>query len=277
MYEYYWYDLQQAAKKSNRYNYETKQYEGFVTNIDGEKIEIKDRSNFMIRDIVNVYPDTLCWIADFTYSFNEPMTTRYFWHPAYDNYPVVGVTWKQASAFCLWRSNLLNATLSASGQPPVHEYRLPLESEWEYAARGGLEHSMYPWGGYYTRNKEGCFLANFKPLRGNYIDDGGSVSLSVGTYQPNEYGLYDMAGNVAEWTSNAYDESAYIFTHDLNPDYKYNAMPDDPPVLKRKVIRGGSWKDIGYFLQCGARTFEYQDTAKSYIGFRCVRSYLGSN
>ncbi len=277
MYEYFWVDLQQAAKKTNRYNYQTKEYEGFVTNIDGEKIEIKDRSNFIIRDVVNVYPDTLCWIADFTYSFNEPMTTRYFWHPAYDNYPVVGVTWKQASAFCIWRSNLLNAALSSSGQPPVHEYRLPLESEWEYAARGGLEHSMYPWGGYYTRNKEGCFLANFKPLRGNYIDDGGSVTLAVGTYQPNEYGLYDMAGNVAEWTANAYDESAYIFTHDLNPDYKYNALPDDPPVLKRKVIRGGSWKDIGYFLQCGARTFEYQDTAKSYVGFRCVRSYLGAN
>jgi sulfatase modifying factor 1 len=277
MYEYFWVDLQQAAKKSNRYNYQTKQYEGFVTNIDGEKIEIKDRSNFIIRDVVNVYPDTLCWIADFTYSFNEPMTTRYFWHPAYDNYPVVGVTWKQASAFCIWRSNLLNSALSASGQPPVHEYRLPLESEWEYAARGGLEHSMYPWGGYYTRNKEGCFLANFKPLRGNYIDDGGSVTLAVGTYQPNEYGLYDMAGNVAEWTANAFDESAYIFSHDLNPDYKYNALPDDPPVLKRKVIRGGSWKDIGYYLQCGVRSYEYQDTAKSYIGFRCVRSYLGTN
>jgi len=277
MYEYFWVDLKQAAKKTNRYNYQTKEYEGFVTNIDGEKIEIQDRSNFIIRDVVNVYPDTLCWIADFTYSFNEPMTTRYFWHPAYDNYPVVGVTWKQASAFCIWRSEYLNAALSAAGQPPVHEYRLPIESEWEYAARGGLEHSMYPWGGYYTRNKEGCFLANFKPLRGNYIDDGGSVTLAVGTYQPNEYGLYDMAGNVAEWTANAYDESAYIFTHDLNPDYKYNALPDDPPVLKRKVIRGGSWKDIGYFMQNGARTYEYQDTAKSYIGFRCVRSYLGAN
>ncbi len=277
MYEYFWVDLKQAAKKSNRYNYQTKKYEGYVTNADGERIEIQDRSNFIIRDMVNIYPDTLCWIADFTYSFNEPLTTRYFWHPAYDNYPVVGITWKQASAFCIWRTNYLNAALVMAGQPAVHEYRLPLESEWEYAARGGLEHSMYPWGGYYTRNKEGCFLANFKPLRGNYIDDGGSVTLAVGTYQPNEYGLYDMAGNVAEWTASAYDESAYIFTHDLNPDYKYNALPDDPPVLKRKVIRGGSWKDIGYYLQNGARTYEYQDTAKSYIGFRCVRSYLGSN
>jgi len=97
----------------------------------------------------------------------------------------------------------------------------------------------------------------------------------VGSYQPNQYGLYDMAGNVAEWTSNAYDESAYDFTHDLNPDYAYDAHPDDPPVKKRKVIRGGSWKDVALYMQNGARTYEYQDTAKSYIGFRCVREYLG--
>jgi sulfatase modifying factor 1 len=63
----------------------------------------------------------------------------------------------------------------------------------------------------------------------------------------------------------------------MNPDYKYNARPDDPPVMKRKVIRGGSWKDVAYYLQNSVRAYEYQDTAKSYIGFRCVRSYLGSN
>jgi formylglycine-generating enzyme required for sulfatase activity len=276
-YEYFWIDLKQAAKRGNRYNFETKEYEGTVVNNDGERIDIEDRSSFIIRDIINVYPDTLCWIADFTYAYNEPMTNMYFWHPAYDNYPVVGITWGQARAFSIWRTRLLNSALTSSGQAHVHDYRLPIESEWEFAARGGLDHSMYPWGGYYTRNKEGCFLANFKPLRGNYIDDGGSTTLPVGTYQPNEFGLYDMAGNVAEWTSNAFDESAYVFSHDLNPDYKYNAKPEDPAVLKRKVIRGGSWKDIGYYLQNGVRTYEYQDTAKSYIGFRCVRSYLGNN
>lgn len=276
MYEYYWIDYKQAAAKSNRYNFDKKQYEGYVLNSQGERIEVKDRSAFVLRDVVNVYPDTLCWIADFTYSFNEPYTINYFWHPAYDNYPVVGVTWKQATAFCIWRTQYLNNALRKKGHPGVHDYRLPTETEWEYAARGGLEHSMYPWGGYYARNKEGCLLANFKPMRGRYADDGGVTTLPVGSYQPNEYGLYDMAGNVAEWTSSAYDESAYIFMHDLNPDYKYNARPSDPPVMKRKVIRGGSWKDIAYFLQCGTRTYEYQDSAKSYIGFRCVRSYLGS-
>lgn len=276
MYEYYWIDLQQAAQKSNRYNFATKQYSGSVYNQEGEKVDITNRKSFIFRDVINVYPDTLCWIHDFTYSFNEPMTNAYFHHPAYDDYPVVGVSWKQATAFCIWRTKYLNDALMKDGKYPVQDYRLPTESEWEYAARGGVPLSMYPWGGMYTRNYIGCFLANFKPLRGNYADDGGLTTVRVGTYDPNEFGLYDMAGNVAEWTANAYDESAYIFTHDLNPDYKYNARPNDPPVMKRKVIKGGSWKDIAFYLQCATRTYEYQDTAKSYIGFRCVRSYLGN-
>jgi formylglycine-generating enzyme required for sulfatase activity len=274
-YEYEWVDMQQAAKKTNRYNFETKQYEGIVYNQKGEEVEINDRSAFIMKDMVNAYPDTLCWIADFTYSFNEPWTEKYFWHPGFDEYPVVGVNHKQATAFTIWRSRLMNNYLRSKGQPEVMDYRLPTEAEWEYAARGGLENSMYPWGGMYTRNDKGCFLANFKPLRGRYSDDGGNTSMAVASYSPNDFGLYDMSGNVAEWTSGAFDESAYSFTHDFNPTYKYNALPDDPHVMKRKVIRGGSWKDIGYYLQCGTRTYEYQDSAKSYIGFRCVRDYIG--
>ena len=277
MYEYFWVDMQQASKKSNRYNFAKKQYEGFSINAVGEQVKVQDRSAFILRDVINVYPDTLCWVSDFTYSYNEPMANMYFWHPAYDEYPVVGVNWKQATAFTIWRTQFLNSALQKNDEQVVHDYRLPLESEWEYAARGGLDHSMYPWGGMYTRNKQGCFLANFKPLRGNYIDDGGFTTLKVGTYEPNEWGLYDMAGNVAEWCANAYDESAYNFMHDLNPDYKYNARPDDPPSMKRKVVRGGSWKDIAYYMQNGTRAYEYQDSAKSFVGFRCVRSYLGSN
>ncbi|MCT4588231.1 MAG: SUMF1/EgtB/PvdO family nonheme iron enzyme [Carboxylicivirga sp.] len=274
-YDYEWVDLQQAAKSSNRYNFETKQYEGVVYDLKGEEREIKDRSAFIMKDAVNVYPDTLCWIADFTYSFNEPWTEKYFWHPGFDEYPVVGVNWKQASAFCIWRTELLNNYLTSKGEPTVNYYRLPTEAEWEYAARGGMEHAMYPWGGMYTRNNMGCFLANFKPMRGRYADDGGMTTVSVGTYAPNDYGLFDMAGNVAEWTSSAYDESAYTFTHDFSPTYKYNALPDDPHVMKRKVLRGGSWKDVGYFLQNATRTYEYQDSSKSFIGFRCVRDYIG--
>lgn len=235
----------------------------------------ENRSVFIIKDIINVYPDTLAWVHDFTYSFNEPLTNMYFWHPSFDDYPVVGITWKQARAFSVWRSHLLNNFLIGTGQSIVNDFRLPTESEWEYAARGGLQKSPYPWGGPYIRNSKGCFLGNFKPMRGSYIDDGGFHTLYVYSYNPNDFGLYCMAGNASEWTSNAFDESAYDFQHDLNPDYVYEAQDKDANVLKRKVIRGGSWKDVGYYLQTSARTYEYQDTAKSYISFRNVMTYLG--
>ena len=277
-YSYYWVDYQQAAKATYVYDNAEKtsgRYVGQVANYDGTVTDVKDRSSFIIHNLVNVYPDTLCWIRDFTYSFNDPQATLYFWHPSYDDYPVVGVSWVQATAFSMWRTEYMNNALRKKGVADVQKYRLPLETEWEYAARGGLDLSMYPWGGPYTRNYKGCFLANFKPLRGNYIDDGAVYTAKAGSFEPNEYGLYDMAGNVAEWTSGAYHQSAYIFQHDLQPNYEYNAKPDDPPIMKRKVIRGGSWKDIAYFLQTSARDYEYQDSTKSYVGFRNVRSYIG--
>ncbi|NQY11974.1 MAG: SUMF1/EgtB/PvdO family nonheme iron enzyme [Flavobacteriales bacterium] len=267
LFEYTMIDLRDAARK------------GTANADDGgaplRKRGMTDRSIFIKRDVIPIYPDTLCWVHDFTYAYNEPLTNMYFWHPAYDEYPVVGVSWKQARAFCIWRTNLLNSFLNKTGQTFVQNFRLPTETEWEYAARGTFNTSPYPWGGPYIRNSRGCFLGNFKPLRGDYYADGGIYTVKVGSYNPNDYGLYDMAGNAAEWTSNAFDESAYNFSHDLSPDYVYEADDADPEVLKRKVIRGGSWKDLGMYMQTSTRTYEYQDTAKSYIGFRCVRTYLG--
>ena len=92
---------------------------------------------------------------------------------------------------------------------------------------------------------------------------------------PNDYGLYDMAGNVAEWTSSAYVSSTNNLVSQMNPNFQYNARVTNPSILKRKVVKGGSWKDIAYYLQCGARTYEYQYESRTYIGFRCVRSYNG--
>ena len=276
-YDYWWIDYEQAAKRSNSYNFTTQKYDGYITDAQGNKVPIANRSAFIMRDRVNVYPDTLTWIRDFTYSYNEPLATRYFWHPGFDDYPVVGITWQQANAFCNWRTKIQTDFLVSRGEDPLQSYRLPTETEWEYAARAGKQSSMYPWGSYYTRDKEGVFLANFKPLRGNYVEDGGIETMKVGSYDPNEFGLYDMSGNVSEWTNTAFDESGYIYVNDFNPNFTYNARPDDPPVMKRKVIRGGSWKDIAQFLQVSTRNFEYQDSTKSYIGFRCVRSSLGKN
>ena len=281
IYEFEWVDLKQAAKKQNRYNFNEDftggEYKGTVINSKGETVPIKNRGDFIMHKKINVYPDTLVWMQDYTYSYNEPLARMYFWHTAYNDYPVVGVNWVQANAFCVWRTQLMRNFQASIGEPMFQDYRLPTEAEWEYGARGGLPLSMYPWGGPYTRNVHGCFIANFKPLRGNYGDDGANRTLEVMRFAPNEYGLYDMAGNVAEWTSDAFDESAYSFTHDLNPDYRYNALAEDPPALKRKVIRGGSWKDVAYYMQVGVRNYDYQDTSKSYIGFRCVRSYMGQD
>ncbi len=273
-YEYYWIDYKQAAKRANSYNFNTQRYGGNAVDALGKSAPVQNRSSFIMSESTPVYPDTLVWMRDYTFSYNEPLTEKYFAHVAYDNYPVVGVTWTQAKAFCNWRTKQLNAFQQIVKNPGVMDYRLPSEVEWEYAARGGHQMSLYPWGSYYTRNQEGSFLANFKPMRGNYVADSRSnaTTMKVANFLPNSYGLYDMAGNVAEWTSNAYDESAYEIMSDFSPDFQYNAKPEDPPSLKRKVIRGGSWKDIAYYLQVSTRSFEYQDSAKSYVGFRCVRS-----
>lgn len=115
-----------------------------------------------------------------------------------------------------------------------------------------------------------ALLANFKPGRGNYAEDGGFYTVRTDAYWPNDYGLYCMAGNVAEWTSSLFTEGPASFYHDMNPDIRYDARLADPPFMKRKTIRGGSWKDVGYYLQSGTRSYEYKDSSKSYIGFRCV-------
>ncbi|MBC7915795.1 MAG: SUMF1/EgtB/PvdO family nonheme iron enzyme [Pyrinomonadaceae bacterium] len=246
-----------------------------AANFRGDKT--KTRSDFILRDTVGIYPDTLVWLADFAYAQNEPLTQGYFSHPSFADYPVVGVTWRQARAFTVWRTRLYSGYAVSRKMDELSRlpYQLPTEAEFEYAARGGRVATQYPWGGPYIRNAIGCLMANFKPGRGNYIDDGAAFTTKAKAYFPNDFGLYNMAGNVAEWTSETYDESTSSFTHDLNPTYNYEAKASDPEVLKRKAVRGGSWKDIGYFLQNSTKTFEYQDTAKSYIGFRCVTAFPG--
>ncbi|MBN1927689.1 MAG: SUMF1/EgtB/PvdO family nonheme iron enzyme [Prolixibacteraceae bacterium] len=276
IFDYAWIDFQEAAKRQNSFVYDYNE-DGELLPNTGRYASGVDRIDFLHHERVPVYPDTLCWIRDFTYSYNEPWAQKYFWHPGFDEYPVVGVNWKQANAFCQWRTKMQNSFFSQIGSATVMDYRLPTEFEWEYAARGGLQNSMYPWGGYYSRNQNGEFMANYKPMRGNYIVDGGLATMKVGSYPPNDFGLYDMSGNVAEWTITAFDPMSKAVINQLNPDFKYNAKETDPPAMKRKVIRGGSWKDVGFYMQVSTSTYEYQDTAKSYIGFRCVRSSFGND
>ena len=227
--------------------------------------------DFLNTYIVNIYPDTTCWVNDFTNSDNEVYMRNYFSNPTYSDYPVVGVTWEQANAFCAWRTEFLLKGLGGEARY-IQRYRLPTEAEWEYAARG-KDGTEFPWNNPDVKNGDGCFYANFKPDRGNYTKDGNLITSKTGIYSPNSNGLYDMAGNVAEWTSTIYTEAGVDAMNDLNPQLEYKAAKEDPYRLKKKSVRGGSWKDPESFIRSAWRTWEYQNQPRSYIGFRCVRSF----
>lgn len=245
-YRYSWFDGEAAAKKGG------------------------DRKDFLINETLNIYPDTTVWIKDFSYSYNDPMHQDYFYHQSYNDYPVVGVNWKQAKAFCHWRTKMKNDYLKGEkNTTSVPSFRLPTEAEWEYAARGGLAYATYPWGSGSTTSDRGCFLANFKPVRGDYAVDGALYTMEAKSFNANDFGLYNMSGNVAEWTNTAFNASSYYVGSTMNPNVEDRSN-------KRKVIRGGSWKDVAYFLEVGSRDYEYSDTARSFIGFRTVQNTIGS-
>lgn len=244
-YKYTWMDIEAAARS-----------------------EKERRKDFIRKEETEIYPDTTVWIKDFEYSYNEPMHNDYFWHDAYSDYPVVGISWSQAKAFCHWRTKFKNDDQRDRGKQFVNKFRLPTEAEWEYAARGGIEGGTYPWGGPYVISDTGCFMANFKPQRGDYAADAALYTVEAKSYEPNEFNLYNMAGNVAEWTNSSYYQGSYQYASTMNPNADSNNN-------NRKVIRGGSWKDVAYFLQVSTRDYEYKDSARSYIGFRTVQDYMG--
>jgi formylglycine-generating enzyme required for sulfatase activity len=236
-----------------------------------------DLGNYIIPVEVKVAPDTLVWNRDFSYSYFDIEVIKYFSSKQYNDYPVVGVNWKQAIAFCNWRTEHNDYYQGKPGKTDLNIdgiYRLPTEAEWEYAARGNSKiNAMYPWGAPYARTKEGLMLANFKYGRGDYFAGDtkkDAPTKKVKSYVENGFGLFDMSGNVAEWTSSVYSPSTQIYMTASNPDIQ--AEVDDDSPLAKKSIRGGSWKDIAYYCQVSTRGYEYQSNAKSYIGFRCVLS-----
>ena len=295
-YRYEVYDYTAAALRRNRLNPQERNLNTDIT-IDPEEQVIISKDTAYVDDegrivretinrplsgpwdflntyIVNIFPDTTCWVNDFPNADNEMYMRYYFSNPAYNDYPVVGVTWEQANAYCAWRTEYLLKGLGPAARY-VQRYRLPTEAEWEYAARG-KDQNEFPWDNEAVASGKGCFYANFKPDNGNYTKDGNLITSRVGIYSANSNGLYDMAGNVAEWTSTIYTEAGVEAMNDINPQLKYNAAQEDPYRLKRKSVRGGSWKDPESYIRSAWRSAEYQNQPRSYIGFRCVRSLANS-
>ncbi|HVX52588.1 MAG TPA: SUMF1/EgtB/PvdO family nonheme iron enzyme, partial [Chitinophagaceae bacterium] len=301
----------------------------------------------------------------FSYSYNDPMAKMYFWHPAFDNYPVVGVNWKQATAFCVWRTQLWSNYRTSKGLYTEGEFRLPTEAEWEYAALGYIADNPQPRKSEKQRGEEliankqiyswkndgfdnlratargswqGAYLANFKRGNGDYmgtaggLNDRSAIPAPVTSFFPNGYGLYNMSGNVSEWVADVYRPLTGLEEDDLNP-YRGNVfqkvdmsggagnlrdslgrikeVPESDSALvnrrnyqhayaidyldgdsmsrvdygygittlisdKSRVVKGGSWNDMPYWLSPGTRRFLEEDESSSTIGFRCAMTHYGA-
>ncbi|WP_051292666.1 SUMF1/EgtB/PvdO family nonheme iron enzyme [Olivibacter sitiensis] len=233
-----------------------------------------------VMDTISVWPKETVWSSDFPNSQMQVMDQNYFTNKIYDYNPVVGVTWKQARAYADWRGIQLAKEMKKN--PVLRDFdlvfSLPTEVQWQYAAEGKIDPADT-----IDRTKKTIedkktgkekLALNFKQGEGTYSRDGSTFTLPVKSYTPNAFGLYNTAGNVSEWTMDAYSPSASAFVNDLNPVLLYDVPDDANPLMKRKVVRGGSWKDNGNMLNSDARTYEEQDMPRSYIGFRCVMSAI---
>lgn len=305
---------------------------------------------------INIFPDERIWFKDLNNSQVEILVENYFTQPPFDDYPVVGVTWKQARAFAAWRSHTNNEYADIAEYLKYYklQYSLPSEAQWVYAAGKDIRNSNEPvlepepepaptpadttataaldsagnpiavippsdtttlasTDGIPTsvadeetpkkekkkkkkkkdeeeeapeeiviakedsnnpplvdKDRDGNLLVNFKQEEGDYAEDGANFTLPVMSYAPNEFGVYNMVGNVSEWVLDAYSPSAFAFVSDVNPVLLYDADPKDADAMKRKVVRGGSFVSNAKALSPFTRDFELQDNVHCYIGFRCV-------
>ena len=210
------------------------QYKAFLNDLDGQEREA-------------MIPDSTSWNREIGVPWHS-----YFNSESFNDYPVVAVSWDQANAFAEWAG-----------------LRLPAESEWEFAARSGVSGRIYPWDGIDIRSRRtGQVLANFAP-GGDYATDGFVLTSPVGVFPANNYRLYDIAGNVAEWCQDAYHPSYSTLTRSgsqlVTPIYQNEEEP-------RRIVRGGSWASSEFYVGVGVRDFRHKNHTSPRIGFRVARS-----
>ena len=294
-----------------------------------------------VTEPVAVYPDEQIWAKDLPNAQTDILVENYFSSAPYDDYPVVGVNWKQAMAYAYWRSQTSNGYSDIADYMKSYHlsFSLPSEAQWVYAAEQDMKSVAPPvaapeevketkkekvvakaapvvkdttgtavqqqmsadpnssWSATTATTTDNSsalndstsffdptlpdektnipsdkkgLTANFKQEEGDYTGDGSPFTVPVMSYAPNDFGIYNMIGNVAEWTLDAYSPSAFAFVSDINPTLKYDADSSDADAMKRKVVRGGSFVSNAKALSPYARDFEMQQVAHCFIGFRCV-------
>ncbi|AGA77582.1 gliding motility-associated lipoprotein GldJ [Echinicola vietnamensis DSM 17526] len=291
-----------------------------VTNLDYKEFLFDMKKRASADSVNRLEPREDVWTE--ALSYNDVYSTYYFRHPGFNFYPVAGVTWEQANAYCKWRTAYVNelyrekegldSTMSKNllieRGVVLPSYRLPNEAEWEYAAKAmiGTQYldenqengRIYPWDGRGVRNpydvkrkgRQGDLLANFKRGRGDYAgiaggitNDGDIIPANVYEYPPNDFGLYNMSGNMNEWVEDVYRPLSYQDFEDLNP-LRRDGTNDSEEAYRTtliddnyRVYKGGSWRDVAYWLSPGTRRFMHQDSATNHIGFRCAMISVGAD
>jgi formylglycine-generating enzyme len=223
-------------------------------------------------------------MTDFVLSSNEPLVKHYFLHPAFDQYPVVGVSWNQAKAYCAWLTREMNQQRVAKDLQPLPSYRLPTEMEWEFAAREfetKADKTVFaynlPWKSTTMVDEKGQYRANIKTAPGTYIGDNYEYTAPAKSFAPNSKGLYQMAGNVAEWCED-------VFRLNLVEEPATEQAPRQIQLFEStngivseeaRVVKGGSWADFQYAALCGSRMGWPQARGSARIGFRVAMSQIG--
>jgi len=249
-------------------------YKGEVYSVQAFFVQVNEVSNIQYRTFLNdlliqgreedykkAFPQEYQWSAQLEGDLLS-IQELYFSHPAYDEYPVVNVTREGAEMYCVWLTLETNNSKYVESPMFLNDLRLPQRLEWTYAASGGNSENLFPWGGHSTQNAKDCYLANYKPDSLSFMEDGAFFTAKTSTYNPNDFGLYNMSGNVAEMV---YGPTEFTSKTDLV------SLRDEPGTA------GGGWYDDQEALKIEGDDPYFEITeGHPNIGFRVVMSHIGS-